>query len=275
MKQMNILVVIMCIVIMNYNALAYDDRTTHPQITEGVIGKSVLDIYLKSYLGLTAGIGTIYNGKTVTELLQTGSTNEDLDSRALNHFWNPLSLTFSRPRNGGLDDILIGYSNKDWAMGGFYDCSTSGGYESDCSCNDYSWKVARKEFYDALTSTTETSRNEHFKKMYESLGRILHLIEDMGVPAHTRNDFVGHLDYTRLEHWYHIFNPKNYLGNLYEYRVKCNAEDDSSYISDLASSVTIPSFDSPQDHRQCWSCRIHQCQFPEQVHYLHQYLASG
>ncbi len=189
MKRLNVLVVLLCLILVNYG-LAYDDRTTHPQITEAVIVKSALNDYLIDFLGLPGGIKTPYNGTTILTLLQAGSTNEDLDSRALNHFWNPLSLTFSRPRNGGLDDILIGYSNKDWAMGGFYDCSTSGGYESDCSCNDYSWKVARKEFYDALTSTTETSRNEHFKKMYESLGRILHLIEDMGVPAHTRNDFV-------------------------------------------------------------------------------------
>ena len=52
-----------------------------------------------------------------------------------------------------------------------------------------------EHFYEALTDINEEVRNENFREMCESLGRIIHLIEDMGVPAHTRNDFSGHLDY--------------------------------------------------------------------------------
>ena len=77
MKRWNILVVMMCLFLIHDNALAYDDKTTHPLITESAIGKSVLDVYLKSYLDLPEGAGTKYNGSSIITLIQVGSTNED------------------------------------------------------------------------------------------------------------------------------------------------------------------------------------------------------
>jgi hypothetical protein len=51
MKRLNVLVVLLCLILVNYG-LAYDDRTTHPQITEAVIVKSALNDYLIDFLGL-------------------------------------------------------------------------------------------------------------------------------------------------------------------------------------------------------------------------------
>ncbi len=251
MRRWNILVVIMCLVLMNYDALAYDEKFTHPYITDAAIGRSILNDYLKSYLGVTNGIRQEYDGISISDLIKTGSTNEDLSSRPRNHFWNPL-------KDEGLDDNYIihfsGEPNRIWALGyevntgnPLYSCS-SGDNSTSSSCNDYSWRIARDEFYKALTSTTESIRNDHFKKMYEGLGRILHLMEDMGVPAHTRDDFAGDLNYTELEMWYKIFNPKNYLGNLYEFHVKRKAKDDASYISSFSPSAIVPTLNTPQEY---------------------------
>lgn len=251
MRRRNILVVMMCLVLMNFNASAYDEKITHPYITDAAIGRSILNNYLKSYLGIPNGILKEYYGISISDLIKTGSTNEDVSSRPCNHFWNPL-------KDEGLDEYYIihftGEPNRNWALGyevntgnPLYSCP-SGDNSTSSSCNDYSWRKARDEFYKALTGTTESIRNEHFKEMYESLGRILHLMEDMGVPAHARNDFAGHLNYTELERWYKILNPKNFLGNLYEFHVKRKAKDDASYISSFSPSAIVPIFNTPQEY---------------------------
>jgi len=255
MQRFNLLVVIIGLTLMNNNLFAYDTKYTHDQITDQSIGKSNLDKYLISYLGFPKGKDTLYNGISITELIKAGSKNEDgylVPPRAENHFWNPIydHLTPIRTNNGGLSDLLSGDSSKEWALGNF-DCAgplVSGNNSISSSCNDYSWNKAREEFYQAVTGTDQTSRDLHFKNMYECLGRILHLIEDMGVPAHTRNDFNGHLS-VAPRYW-------PFLGNLYEYHVEMQADPHNkksqNYILNMAKdNVTpsmIPRFDTPQEY---------------------------
>ncbi|PKN05807.1 MAG: hypothetical protein CVU72_07695, partial [Deltaproteobacteria bacterium HGW-Deltaproteobacteria-7] len=145
-----------------------------------------------------------------------------------------------------MNDILTGNPNKGWALGDF-DClpeGVSGDYPRDKNCNDYSWRKARYEFYQAMTSSDQVTKEKHFENMYESLGRILHLMEDMGVPAHTRNDFTGHVDYTG----FNIQDPGIPVGNLYEHYVAEQAKPgDSTYISGM-TPTTIPKFDTSQEY---------------------------
>jgi hypothetical protein len=255
MKLLNMLVVVLSIVIMNYNVFAYDTKYTHPQLTTAAIGISNLDKYLTNYLGLPDGIKTNYNRISIIDLMKTGSIHEDgylLPPRADNHFWDPIWNNYfnpSRPNNGGLVDWFSGNSNKEWALRNF-DCTgplVSGNDSISSSCNDYSWNKARNEFYQAVTGTDQASRDLHFQNMYECLGRVIHLIEDMGVPAHTRNDFNGHMSFTPGS-W-------PFAGNLYEYHVETKADPHNkkslNYLSNLASSVTssmIPAFDTPEKY---------------------------
>ena len=76
---------------------AWSVKGTHEKITENAINKSILDLYLKNNIGLINGILEPYNGSSIKKLVMVGSNNEDIPTRALNHFWNPL-------RNEGLDD---------------------------------------------------------------------------------------------------------------------------------------------------------------------------
>ena len=165
MRMHHLLALLMIFLVMNGAADGYDDTKTHPDLTENSISFSKLDEYLRSNLGLTIGTDTPYNGKPIVELFRSGSTNEDKPlTRSRNHFWNSLN-------NKGLDDWpYAGDPNRDWAMGLI-------------EANEYSWEDAREAYYAALTSTTEWEREEHFIRMYECLGRVLHLIEDMGVPV--------------------------------------------------------------------------------------------
>ena len=56
--------------------------------------------------------------------------------------------------------------------------------------NYFAWPDTREYFYNALTAETEEERDHYFALMFFSLGHNLHILEDMGVPAHTRNDFL-------------------------------------------------------------------------------------
>ncbi|WLE97331.1 MAG: hypothetical protein QTN59_00555 [Candidatus Electrothrix communis] len=56
------------------------------------------------------------------------------------------------------------------------------------------WVVARKEYYAALTYSEPQFREIVFAETFQTLGYIMHLLQDMAVPAHTRNDFSqGHI----------------------------------------------------------------------------------
>jgi len=222
--------------------MSYDNIKTHPEITEKAIKQSKVNDFLKSNIGIPEGIGKFYGNDTILRLLRGGSTNEDKPfTRTRHHFWNPLN-------NSGLHDtgcgmalgwvpfcfIFRGNPNRDWAMGLY-------------EANEYSWEEAKDSYYAALTGTTEEDREENFILMYESLGRVLHLIEDMGVPAHTRNDIFGHLDFTEVEDWW---NPISWAGNLYEYHVKDVLRNNKTYIVNLCeeNGLTNPVFEKVEDY---------------------------
>lgn len=269
MKKGLLLIMVAMLLFSQKSLHAYDDAKTHPDITQASIDKSRLNDFLIYNLGILEGKNKTYYGRTITDLLESGSTNEDHPlNRAQNHFWNPIN-------NTGLGDIFEGKPNRDWAMGRdgnwnpIYDCQDDNDYCSwtGCSCNAYSWRVAGDEYYKALTSTSETERNQHFIKFWESLGRDLHLLEDMGVPAHTRNDMSGHLYFTgniNNIYWSDIRSYFAYMssfGNLYEAYVK----DTMSY-SDITAllnqSMIVPDFGKTEDY---WDDEIYAGTSPGQT----------
>ena len=81
-KKMLMIMASLMIFLFAINAFAYDDKKTHPALTEYAIEKSGLNDYLKEIIGISEGIKKSYNGKTIVELLQGGSTNEDVSPGA-------------------------------------------------------------------------------------------------------------------------------------------------------------------------------------------------
>ena len=53
---------------------------------------------------------------------------------------------------------------------------------------DWSWLKTRQFFHDSLTATDPATRDELFSKALVGLGHQIHLLQDMAVPAHVRND---------------------------------------------------------------------------------------
>jgi endonuclease YncB( thermonuclease family) len=102
--------------------------------------------------------------------IEQGSINEDADPRYLNHYYNPQS-------GQGLDDeLMMGMSAKEWAR------------KQNSATGDYSESAI---FYNY--------RQGNYRRAYEGIGHIIHLIQDMAVPAHTRND--SHPEGDPFEKW--------------------------------------------------------------------------
>jgi hypothetical protein len=207
-------------------ACAYDDNITHNQLTEHAIRNSSVDDYFRIHLGLPEGRETIYHlsiptfkendarnsdGWRLRQIIQEGSRMEDTPNcRASNHFHNPLKawadagLTDTHPVtdalchnwNGALDGVY--YSNLTWATNFLspsqrtalevieYDAAD--GVAIPRKMDIYTWGAARGLFYNWLTGNAAMQRRESAGRALYTLGHVLHLLEDMGVPAHVRNE---------------------------------------------------------------------------------------
>jgi hypothetical protein len=144
---------------------AYDNDTTHPALTRKSI--ELFDHYYST---------STLNSKEANYVVN-GSINEDDAPRWLNHFYDPVY------ERGFTFDNLSWPSSKLWAgsarlQGGpteFLAAGVTRGYFT--ADDDYSWERAIYEY-----AWGDKRRG------LESLGHILHLIQDATVPEHTRND---------------------------------------------------------------------------------------
>lgn len=157
---------------------------THGKLSEAAYDQSGLnkDTQLLQNLGLKTG-DTFPNSenprpRTIKELISDGSRFEDnllLGSllRVRHHFYDPV---YNRPLT--VLGVAAGEKSPDWAL---EDTSTIGS-------QDYSYRDARNYFYQALTATRENDRNKNFGLAFQTLGHIIHHVQDMAQPQHVRND---------------------------------------------------------------------------------------
>ncbi len=161
---------------------AYGDTTTHPALTEVIV-----DEYNKRHpeSPITA---------EQKELIIKGSTLEDTPPRWVNHLYDPVRRISWNGENLGsvpqdVTKTLLSWgvaSDKEWL-----------------SAVDWADNRAAQEKYERYggdrtwTRALEYWANNDKDQAYLTLGYVLHLLEDMGVPDHTRNDphppaeFVG------------------------------------------------------------------------------------
>ena len=120
-----------------------------------------------------------------------GANFEDSGARSLNHFYNPVN---GMPIPAG---PFTNYTSPDWALED----------RGDISDQAFSYKDARKYFYDALTKTNLADRDKKFGLMFQTLGQVMHHIQDMAQPQHVRND--AHCD--AIKCWFvGKYNPSLY-----------------------------------------------------------------
>ncbi len=157
---------------------AYEVRT-HEELSAAAVTKSALSTSVPATLGLEPlpDAQRFPNSKgiqrTVIELFRDGARFEDDDSRPLNHFYDPYLnrglFVFGKAR---------GHKSPDWSL---EDPETIVEQEN-------SFEDARQYFYQALTLPIEVERNKNWGMTFQTLGHVIHHLQDMAQPQHVRND---------------------------------------------------------------------------------------
>ena len=246
-KKESIQICLLAVVLSNLffcsSALSFDDQITHPDLTDKAVESSMLDKYLKTNLALDKGLNAKFPSNTETtvkDLFKKGATDEDDPiCRASNHFHNPL---LNWDQSYMTDDILTWkgrlvrsrceeewpyserLSNVIWATG--YTFPAPNGAKLSMNKQEMNWDDAREYFKLALTESNKTLRENYFAKTFQSIGQVIHLLEDMAVPAHVRNDFTAHLvfrEFTdKLEGQGFYDWVASMYGNAFEHYLKNN-----------------------------------------------------
>lgn len=168
------------------------DTETHKYLNNSISGKGLsvfsFDSYLKLQLGLPNGVKEIITSSItanqsleVSEWFRDGGLYEDKPPKVLpyirsaNHFHDPLTdKGFTGLPSG---DSAIVWSQKPVGQ------QWIGGH--------YSWFDTREKFYGALVATDKVDRDEKLAETFRGVGQLMHLMQDMSVPEHVRNDFHG------------------------------------------------------------------------------------
>jgi hypothetical protein len=201
------------------NSLAYKEET-HEDMSESAAYSSVLSQASKlNDLGLLYAIDDANqtfpypDGKeplTILKLFRFGARFEDSGSRAINHFFNPLDwqpLTVVNPFTGEIIGFLGNDNSPAWALEDLRDISGN-----DAGEQKFSYKDARQYFYDALTKPDKADRDENWGLTFQTLGQVIHHLQDMAQPQHVRND--AHLDQPDMNvggvQLNPLYNPSSY-----------------------------------------------------------------
>jgi hypothetical protein len=201
MKWQNKLITIISLLACLNHAAAYE-TTTHLLLSINAADRSVLasDPSLLSDLGMSPYGSPAYTDSTglpnltASSIIGLGSKYEDnvsvaYGARVLRHFFDP---QFNNYQGRGLTVGPASYpASPDWAL---EDRSTD-------SLQDYSYRDARQHFLNAFicgtNGHTKACQLSEMSIVFQTLGQVIHHLQDMGQPQHTRNDI-------------HIIEPYNF-----------------------------------------------------------------
>jgi hypothetical protein len=170
------------------------EQETHRELSTTTVANTVLSAPTSNILtdfGLSSDISKESlqrfpnsEGKTqsIIQLIEDGADFEDKFPRSVQHFYDPFN---DQPLHHPLLNFppvqaLLGGINAspDWALED----------NQDITQQEYSYKEAMTAFFEALTLPTKTERDQQWGKLFESLGNVIHHIQDMAQPEHVRND---------------------------------------------------------------------------------------
>ena len=163
-----------CIVLFSPRfVFAYGDKTTHPALTEAIVEE--------------------YNRRNPDkkisperkELIVKGSMLEDTPPRWVNHLYDPIQKISWNGEKLGRVPADTARALITWGI----DPGT--GWTSALDWIDNREAQARYDRYGGDRTWTQAMdyyANQNFDEAYLTLGYVFHLLEDMGVPEHTRND---------------------------------------------------------------------------------------
>lgn len=159
---------------------AYDPRSHQEMSARALLLSSLgTDSDLLNRMGLKSLSNTtqtfpnaLSRPNSIPDLIKFGASFEDNLERPLNHFYDPV--------NNKTIDIST-YNNElspDWALED----------KEDYGTQPYSLKNARKWLYLGLTDLLEVDRNKNLGLAFQSIGHVIHHMQDMAQPQHVRLD---------------------------------------------------------------------------------------
>jgi hypothetical protein len=202
--------------------LAYQSDV-HSLINSAAVSNSNFHYYLMYKLGVVRGADTeIALGRLKKEIgvwIAYGGTFEDSGARWLNHFHDPL---------------------KGWGQAGLLGMSPSSilwGADAGMG-NACSWDSARRYYYTYLTgkdaygnvlANSQAMREAYFARCLQSVGQVMHLLQDASVPLHTRDD----------AHVLPVFFAGDVVAGTYETYTKINILN-LDYVPDQTGNQPSP-----------------------------------
>ena len=195
-------------------AIAYETET-HRAVSGAAADTSVLaspdgpmlDLGLKGITDLSQTFpDSNGDSKIVRELIRDGAKVEDNFPRPRNHFYDPIS---NRPLT--VLGISLGNTSPDWALEDNGQIAGLAGVGEQ----KFSFADARGYLRQALTSPSETDRKKYFGLTFQTLGQVIHHVQDMAQPQHVRNDpHMDNLSLFGLDNVNPFANPSARCGAL-------------------------------------------------------------
>jgi hypothetical protein len=191
----------------------------YPYITDLKAEFDVLNGFKAACLGGTAA-ATAYSGP-VGGLAVTGFCSVIYGGLKFIVNWQGASEDINTVLKNG----VLGISNIDWAFD---------------SSNPYSFSKA-KEYYKNALGLTDSSADSQYSKAWRSVGETMHLISDLTVPAHTRNDGHG-IQEEPYENFAKVSNVLKYSDPVLftyssdlDYRRKAPGKDLKTFMKEVAT----------------------------------------
>jgi len=202
------------------------EQETHRELSriaanESILGGAALPVMQdkRDRLGLppiTSNQDRYVNSKgdlrSISELIQDGAIFEDDGLRSLNHFFDPrdgsaLHIDPAHYPLAGILGVEIGKastSSPDWTLG------TSA--KTQIPAQEFSYLDLKNYYFDALTNRDGNKRKKSAGRTFETMGRIIHHIQDMAQPQHVRND--AHVSDRDVDNYCSDISPDDQLGTL-------------------------------------------------------------
>lgn len=153
-------------------ALAYEPHVVHHRMTEVAFESARLQHdFLKRFL---LEPHDLLNGRTAQRWTADGAEDEDQFTRPLSHFYDPVNAIPLSIGPCPKSPVLSAVRADLWGV--------------STSSNGYGIAAAKQRYRMAMQGTTAAQRRTALAQMFYGLGHVMHLIEDMAQPEHTRND---------------------------------------------------------------------------------------
>jgi len=226
MKKLIIYIVLLILISLPDYAFSYKEAT-HRALNYSVANNqnnlpNMADC-LKNKLGYSS-VKDEVNGMQIIKWFENAGAQEDAIPRFTNHFHEPIS---NKGFAGMFDPAPL------WAQKAAGNQWPGGAY---------SWLDARQYFYRSLTGTNKADREFDLTGSFRSLGQVMHLVQDMSVPEHTRD--TGHpIQYT-YETWVEkvASNRTHQYRNMFNNLLANPVSPDPALLRQVAflSGVTVP-----------------------------------